>query len=150
MIALFGLVFVVLAFARSIRVRSLLAAVATAVVGCGHVLSLWSSIEAWTASGNPVAVLGALVLGRTGLAHEPTHAPAAVALVGGHPLVANAAFVVLSSVSFACLEVRLKQLHPETEDAKRLAALTNALLAVALVDGLLFAIGLVARVLVGD
>ncbi len=150
MIALAGLVFVVLAFARSIRVRSALAAVATAGVGCGHVLSLWSSIDAWTASGNPVAVLGALVLGRTGLPHASTDVPAPVALAGNHPLVANAAFVVLAAVPFAFLEVRLKELHPETEEAKRLASLTNALLGLALIDGLLFAIGLLARVLVRD
>jgi len=150
MIALFGLVFVVLAFARSIRVRSILAAMATAVVGCGHVLSLWSSVDAWTASGNPVAVLGALVLGRTGLAHESAHAPAAVAVVGGYPLVANAVFLVLALVPFAALEAQLKQLHPETEKARRLAALTNALLGLALVDALLFSIGLLARVLVRE
>ncbi|MEJ7727665.1 MAG: hypothetical protein WKG00_00450 [Polyangiaceae bacterium] len=68
--ALLGLVFVVLAFARSLRARLLLAAAAMAILGCGHVLSLWSSIDGWTASGNPIAVLGALVLGRTGLSHE--------------------------------------------------------------------------------
>jgi hypothetical protein len=149
MAALLGLVFVVLAFVRSLRARSPLAAAAMALVGCGHVLSLWSSIEGWTASGNPIAVLGALVLGRTGLVHEASGVPAFVALFARYPLIANVAFVLLSALPFATLERRLDRLHPDSDRARRLVALTQALLGAALVDGLLLATALLARALVG-
>jgi hypothetical protein len=120
------------------------------ILGCGHVLSLWGSMDGWAASGNPIAALGALVLGRTGLVHDAAGVPAFVAIFARHPLVANAAFVLLSAVPFATLERRLDQLHPDGDPARRLVALTQALLGAGLVDGLLLATALLAGALVGE
>jgi hypothetical protein len=150
MIALIGFVFAMVALVRSLRERLLLVAGATLVVGYGHVLALVSSIDALRASGNPVAVLGVLVLGRLAPPHEGRSALVLGSLVGRYPLAANAVFVVVSALAFASVAVRSRRMHPETADAQRLTGLTNALLALALVDGLLFAIGLLARALLRD
>jgi hypothetical protein len=150
MIALIGFVFAMVAFVRSLRERLLLVAAAMLVVGYGHVLALVSSIDASSASGNPVAVLGLLVLGRMATPHEGESALVLGSLVGRYPLAASAVFVLVSAVAFASVAFRARRMHPETADAQRLIALTNALLALALVDGLLFAIGLLARALLRD
>ena len=149
MLAAIGFVFAVIACTRALRERLFWVVGATFLVGCCHVLAFVTSFHSLRASGNPVAVLGLLVLGRIAL---PRATPAdsvttAASWLADHPLAANALLVLVSAVTFARLDHRMKPLHPDTAEARRLAALTNALLAVALVDGLLFAIGLLARAL---